>query len=434
MNKTIFSSWLEQLFESNSSQTEKDYESARKQLVKLNKKSSPVYYESKEQLQNFLDKNKYYSNPKTVLYRFDTDYLVPKLSDLSLAIKEFKIYQETFVLIYEKIWKACYSIDKKNIINTRKLAEQSFFINGELLSYEELACKLESKIQYILNILDELDYFDDGMQFFQHKLRRLEELELEIFYPEISSSYEMLKEKHGEVYNLAIANRQQLFRKEKPFVLYQVSNLVDSRKFHDAGELLYEFIGKFSLYRFLVAEKRIKGQGCTEQGEYFMLENLEGELENIITKKQQKNILEKYRLKNQYFVYCQTEPLWKVIINNSDKFNYSSEKLDDFELETIPQLREAYPELSEINDSSLYRLYDGYQDSYNLLNAWKVDREKPFLFYLICDLANFELHDPGDVFFGEILAYFLLQDKSLEVAKSLAMQIKELYSSYRVYF
>lgn len=434
MNKTIFSSWLEQLFESNSSQTEEDYESTRKQLVKLNKKYSPVYYESKEQLQNFLDKNKYYSNPKTVLYRFDTDYLVPKLSDLSLAIKEFKIYQETFVLIYEKISKASYSIEPKKIIQTKKIIDKPLFINNEVLLYEELASKLESKTKYILNILDELDYFDDGMQFLQHKLRRLEELELKIFHPEISSSCEMLKQEHGEAYDLAIANRQALFRKEKPFVLYQISNLIDSRKFQDAGELLYEFIGKFSLYRFLVAEKRIKGQACTEQGEYFMLENLEGELENIITKKQQKNILEKYRLKNQYFVYCQTESLWQIIINNSEKFNYFSEKLDDFELETIPNLRYNYPELATINDASLYGLYDDYQDSCNLLNAWKVDREKAFLFYLICYLANFKVEDPGDIFFGEIMAYFLLQDKSLEVAKSLAMKIKKNYSSYKVYF
>ncbi len=165
-----------------------------------------------------------------------------------------------------------------------------------------------------------------------------------------------------------------------------------------------------------------------------MFENLEIELENIITKKQQKNILEKYKLNNQYFVYCQIESLWKIIINNSEEFNYANELLGDFELEIIPELRTAYPELDKINDASFYGLYDDYQDSCNLLNAWKVDREKPFLFYLICELANFEIQDPSDVFFGEIMAYFLLQDKSLESAKVLAMQIKEVYSSYKVYF
>ena len=165
-----------------------------------------------------------------------------------------------------------------------------------------------------------------------------------------------------------------------------------------------------------------------------MLENLEIELDNIITKKQQKNILEKYKFNNQFFVYSQTEKLWKIIINNSEKLNYTNELLGDYEIEIMPELRAAYPELAGINDASLYRLYDDFLDNCNLLNAWKVNREKAFLFYLICCLASFEIHDPGDIFFGEIMAYFLLQDKSLESAKVLAMQIKKLYSSYKFYF
>ena len=165
-----------------------------------------------------------------------------------------------------------------------------------------------------------------------------------------------------------------------------------------------------------------------------MLENLEGELDNIITKKQQKNILENYKFNNQCFVYCQTEPLWQIIINNSEKFNYTNELVGDYELEIMPELRAAYPELTGINDGSLYTLYDNFLDSCYLLNAWKVNREQAFLFYLICCLANFKIQDPTDIFFGEIMAYFLLQDKSIGVAKKSAMQIKKLYSSYRVYF
>ncbi len=166
----------------------------------------------------------------------------------------------------------------------------------------------------------------------------------------------------------------------------------------------------------------------------FMLENLEIELDNIITKKQQKNILENYKFNNQFFVYSQTEKLWKIIINNSEKLNYTFEIIGDYELEIMPELRAAYPELTRINDANLYSLYDNFLDSCYLLNAWKVNRGKDFLFYLICRLANFEIHDPGDIFFGEIMAYFLLQDKSMGVAKKSAMQIKKLYSSYRVYF
>lgn len=416
------------------SKKEEYYELIRNYLVDIEEKYSSVYHESREQLKSFSDRYRYYSNQKTVLYRFDSSYLMPKLCELSAAIKEFKIYQETFILIYKKIWKACYSIDKEKIIKTKKILEESFFINNQILSYEELAFKLEEKTKYIFNIFEELGGFDDGMKLLDYQLMRFKDLESKIFHPEKDSLPESIIEEYNEVYDLAIANRQALFNKEKSFVFSKISNLIDSRKFHDAGDLLYEFIGKFRLVKFLIAEKRIKLQGCNEEGEYFMLENLAKEIENISMKKQQKNILKKYRLKNQYFVYCQREPLWQIIINNSEKFNYTNENLGEFELEIIPELREAYPELSEINDASLYGLYDDYQDSCNLLNAWKVDRENPFLFYLICDLVNFQLQDPGDLFFGEIMAYFLLQDKSLKVAKSLAMQIKEFYTSYKFYF
>ncbi len=60
--------------------------------------------------------------------------------------------------------------------------------------------------------------------------------------------------------------------------------------------------------------------------------------------------------------------------------------------------------------------------------------EEEFLFYLICDLAKFEVEDPNDLVFGEIMAYFWLQGKSLECAKISAMEIKEVYCSHKVYF
>ena len=156
---------------------------------------------------------------------------------------------------------------------------------------------------------------------------------------------------------------------------------------------------------------------------------------NSVSQVNQKPLLQRYRISNQEFVYSQTEKLWKYIIDNSEKLYYSNEPLkEDYEIETLPELRATYPELDKINDASLYELYDSYQDSCNLVKGWDVDREEAFLFYLICDLANFKVEDPNDLVFGEFMAYFLLQDKSLETAKNLAMEIKKIYSSHKVYF
>ena len=156
---------------------------------------------------------------------------------------------------------------------------------------------------------------------------------------------------------------------------------------------------------------------------------------NSVPPVNQKPLLQKYRVKNQEFVYSQIDKLWKYIIDNSEKLNYTNEPLkEDYELETIPELRATYPELSSINNSSLYDLYDDYQDNCNKVKGWDVERDEAFLFYLICDLANFEVQDPNDLVFGEIMGYFLLQDKSIEAAKNLAMEIKKIYSSHKVYF
>lgn len=168
-----------------------------------------------------------------------------------------------------------------------------------------------------------------------------------------------------------------------------------------------------------------------------MFENLEKELRNITIKKQQENILQKYRLKNQDFVYSEIETLWQYIKDNSkqfNNFNHFDEILEDYELKELKELRLTYPELSKINDFILYGLYDDYQRKCNEVSGWDIYREEAFLFYLICQLTNFEVQDPNDLVFGEIVAHFLLQDKSLESAKNLAMQIKEIYSSHKVYF
>lgn len=156
---------------------------------------------------------------------------------------------------------------------------------------------------------------------------------------------------------------------------------------------------------------------------------------NSVSPVNQKPLLQEYRTKNQEFVYSQIDKLWKYIIDKSEKLTYTNEPLkEDYELETIPELRATYPELDKINDASLYGLYDSYQDSCNLVKGWDVYREEEFLFYLICDLAKFEVEDPNDLVFGEIMAYFLLQGKSLECAKISAMEIKEVYCSHKVYF
>ncbi len=252
MNKNILLSRLYQFFRNNFFKKEQFYESIQKNLIELQDKYGIVSDKSSKSLQKFLKKYQYYSNPKTVLYRFDISYLAPKLSDLFIAIEDFQVYQKTFVFLHEKIDKYQFTFEPKNLIKTSKLIETPIYINGAVVSYEELASKVQEKSQYIKNILSELDSFDNGMKLLQHQLKRLEELEWEIFYPENYPQHERLKHEYNGVYDIAIVKRQELFKQEKPLILLEISNLIDSRQFYDAGNILYNFIHKISLEEFLL--------------------------------------------------------------------------------------------------------------------------------------------------------------------------------------
>ena len=141
--------------------------------------------------------------------------------------------------------------------------------------------------------------------------------------------------------------------------------------------------------------------------------------------KLKKRILYQSRMKVQDFVYDRQRQklLWNYVKSKSDYFNLEDyEEIEDWEREELNQIRETYPELNGFEDSMILEKYDSYQHSCNQVAGYDVYREKAFLFYLICELADIVVQDPEHLFVGEYIGYYLARGKSIESSKQLALQ------------
>ncbi|MBW4533723.1 MAG: hypothetical protein KME09_07265 [Pleurocapsa minor HA4230-MV1] len=142
----------------------------------------------------------------------------------------------------------------------------------------------------------------------------------------------------------------------------------------------------------------------------------------------------------QTTVWSQIDFVWEYIVKNQNFVcDLNSEYLGtvlkySYELEELQELRVTYPELNFFNDSTLYYLYDLYQYDWNAVSGWDVDRDNLFAIFILQHLSVYQLNKLSlthqrekdreeDMFFGQVIIYYLLKKKTWEDSVSLAQKI-----------
>ncbi|MDJ0637073.1 MAG: hypothetical protein QNJ34_28110 [Xenococcaceae cyanobacterium MO_188.B29] len=156
----------------------KTYLTKRNKVINLYYEWKSIHEQSSDELWYFASEYGEYSEKDHFLQRNVGNLIEPKLDDLSIRIKKFKLYQNAFNEKYKLVEEAYLTNDLSLLIKVTNLIEKPNQIDQSEISNGELIEKLKEQSSRIKDILSELDLMESGIKKFYYQLKRFQEIEL----------------------------------------------------------------------------------------------------------------------------------------------------------------------------------------------------------------------------------------------------------------